>query len=192
MTSRNEKITKFLYELKNGSEFLAAEEDDIEIEDLLKEVLPTGLVKLEKEHFTLTREGILLTSLGKTYDGYLTEKQLKPAATRQIGHLIIGSKNSNTSLPAGDSAGKQMEDKNIKQVVKQASKIAETIKADATLSAPVKEQALTVLATLITAATSGKISPSTYENLLEIGGQITSIGPMVIALLPFMPKPLTL
>ena len=189
MTSRNEKITKFLYDLKNGGEFLATEEDKNEIEDLLKEVLQTGLVRLEKENFILTKAGISLTSLGKTYDDYLNERQLKPIPTFQIGHLITGSKINNSSL--NNTPGKQINDKNIKQVVKGANKIIETVKADDALSATDKEQALAVLAKLIAEANAGKLSQSTHENFLELGGNISSIGPMFISLLPFLPKPPT-
>jgi len=192
MTSRSEKITQFLYDLKNGTAFLATAEDKHEIEDLLIEVLQTDLVKLEKEHFILTRAGIAFTSLGKTYDDYINESKVKPAPTFQIGHLITGSNISNASVAINIKAGKQTDDKNTKQVVKRAHKIIETLKADETLSATEKEQALTILAKVIQEINAGPISQSTYDHFLALGGSITSIGPMFIALLPFLPKPITL
>jgi len=191
MTSRSEKITQFLYDLKNGTAFLATAEDKNEIEDLLIEVLQTDLVKLEKEQFILTRAGIAFTSLGKTYDDYINESKVKPAPTFQICHLITGSNISNASVAINIKAGKQTDDKNTKQVVKRAHKIIETVNADETLSATEKEPALAILAKLIQEVNAGPISQSTYDHFLALGGSITSIGPMFIVLLPFLPKPIT-
>lgn len=189
MTSRNEKITKFLYDLKNGGEFRATEEDTAEIEDLLREVLQTGLVRLEKENFRLTSAGMQLTNQGKTYADYLRAKALETFLEAPIGQLITGSRISYDPLPKEKNQHNPLSEKQIKQVVKQAQKIIATVNADAALSTTDKKQALAVLTTLVSEINNGQMSESTYQNLIAISGQINSISTMIINLLPFIPKP---
>ena len=189
MTSRNDKITKFLYDLKNGGEFRATEEDTAEIEDLLREVLQTSLVKLEKENFALTSAGIALTSQGKTYADYLRARALETFVEAPIGQLITGSRVNSVPLSKENKEHNQLNDKQTKEVLKQARKIIDTVNADAALSTTDKKHALAVFTTFVSEINTGQISEFTYQNLLTLSGQINSISTLIIQLLPFIPKP---
>ena len=188
MTSRNDKITQFLYDLKNSGEFRATEEDTAEIEDLLREVLQSGLVMLEKENFRLTPAGMQVIAQGKTYADYLRTRALETFVDTPIGQLITGSRISHDPLPKENKQNK-LSDKQIKQVVKQGQKIIATVNADATQSTTDKDHAVSVLTTLISEINTGQTSEPTYQNLIALSGQINSISTMIIHLLPYIPKP---
>lgn len=86
--TRNEEITRFLYDLKEGKRILKIEEDGFGVNHFINEVITVGLIKDNDDAFyELSRAGILFTNAGKSYDDFLGEQGSFAPGDKMNSHI---------------------------------------------------------------------------------------------------------